>query len=104
MNTETLESRVRRTVAANLNLPLDRVGPDAGIDSLPEWDSMAHLMLVLSLEQEYGRQFTPEEIENLKSIKAIVDFIDTTSTPHRTAEALARNSIRSASEQVGGQP
>ncbi len=77
MNTETLESHVRRTVAANLKLPLDRVPLDAGMDSLPEWDSMAHLTLVLSLEQEFGHQFTPEEIESLKSIKAIVRLLET---------------------------
>jgi acyl carrier protein len=88
MNTETLESRVRRTVAANIKLPLDRVGPDAGMDSLPEWDSMAHLMLVLSLEQEFGKQFTPEEIESLKSIKAIVRFLEATEGPEKTAGAL----------------
>ena len=74
-------------MAANLKLPLDRVSPDAAMNSLPEWDSMAHLMLVLSLEQEFVKQFTPEEIENLKSVKAIVDFIETAGTPQSTAEA-----------------
>ena len=69
---ETLELRVRRIVANTLNLPLDSVPAEAHMGSLAEWESMAHLMLVLSLEQEFERQFSPEEVESMKGIPEIV--------------------------------
>lgn len=74
MNTtsDQLELRVRQIVADTLNLPLDSVPADAHMGSLAEWESMAHLMLVLSLEQEFGRQFSPDEVERMKGIQHIV--------------------------------
>jgi len=74
MNTtsDQLELQVRQIVADTLNLPLASVPADASMNSLAEWESLAHLMLVLSLEQEFGRQFSPEEVESMKSIQQIV--------------------------------
>ena len=74
MNTtsDQLELRVRQIVADTLNLPLDEVPPDAHMGSLAEWESMAHLMLVLSLEQEFARQFSPDEVERMKGVQDIV--------------------------------
>jgi acyl carrier protein len=76
---ETLELRVRRIVANTLNLPLESVTADAHMGSLAEWESMAHLMLVLSLEQEFGRQFSPEEVEGMKGIPEIVAHLKSSS-------------------------
>ena len=75
MPPESLESRVRQIVANTLNLPVEQVSDDAGADSFSEWDSMAHLMLVLSLEQEFSRQFSPADVERMKSVGSIVALL-----------------------------
>jgi acyl carrier protein len=82
---DSLELRVRQIVANTLNLPLDRVPADAHMGSLAEWESMAHLMLVLSLEQEFGQQFSPEEVESMKGIPEIVARLKASS--HSPADA-----------------
>lgn len=38
-------------------------------DTIPTWDSLQHLNLVLALEQEFRIQFTPEEVEQLLSVE-----------------------------------
>jgi acyl carrier protein len=76
MTSDTLAMRVRQVVANTLNLPLDQVPDDACAESFPGWDSMAHLMLVLSLEQEFSRQFSPADVERMKSVRAIVALLD----------------------------
>ena len=76
MISNPLELRVRQIVANTLNLPLARVPADARMGSLTEWESMAHLMLVLSLEQEFGRQFSPEEVERMKGIPEILAHLE----------------------------
>ena len=55
--------RVQKLVAELFRLPAEQVTPETSPDSIPEWDSLQHLNLVLLLEQEFGIQFTPEEIE-----------------------------------------
>lgn len=42
-----------------------------------KWDSLTHLNLVLALEEEFGIEITPEEIEQLHSdYSAIIRFIE----------------------------
>jgi len=44
-------------------------------DSIASWDSINHLSLILELETEFGLSFSVEEIENLKSVKQILEKI-----------------------------
>lgn len=68
--------RVRAIVADIFNLPLDRVRADSSPDNIEAWDSLQHLNLVLALEQSFGVQFTPEEIEQLLSVELIAALIE----------------------------
>ena len=52
------------------------VKPEACADTLSPkdveaWNSIHHLTLVMSLEEEFGVQFSPEEISELASVGAI---------------------------------
>jgi len=67
--------RVRRLVADVFQLPVDEIRADSSPDSIEAWDSLHHLDLVLALEQEFGIQFTPEEIEQLLSVELIVALL-----------------------------
>lgn len=63
---------VRRVVAAALNLPPERIAADASAETVPEWDSVNHLSLIMALEQEFGVQFEVEEFAELVSLRAIM--------------------------------
>jgi acyl carrier protein len=67
--------RVRRMVADVFDVPLETVLPESSPDSIEAWDSLHHLDLVLALEQEFGAQFTPEEIEQLLSVALIANIV-----------------------------
>ena len=69
-------NRVRQIVADVFNLPLDQVHVDSSPDNIETWDSLQHLNVVLALEQEFGTQFTPEEIEQLLSVELIVALME----------------------------
>ena len=56
----------------------DTLGIEAGaltdatsMENTLAWDSVAHLNLVLSLEQAFGQRFTPEEFMQMQSVAAI---------------------------------
>ena len=44
-------------------------------ENLPEWDSINHLNLIVELEDQLNFQFTPEEIESIKSVHILLDLI-----------------------------
>ncbi len=43
---------------------------------IAEWDSIFHLNLIVDLESKYNLNFTIEEIENLDSVKKVIDKIN----------------------------
>ncbi len=68
-------SRVSATVADIFQLPAADIRPETSPDTIEAWDSLQHLNLVLALEQEFGIQFSPEEIEQLLSVELIADLL-----------------------------
>jgi acyl carrier protein len=67
--------RVRRITADVYNVPVETILPESSPDNIEAWDSLHHLDLVLALEQEFGTQFTPEEIEQLLSVEVIASLL-----------------------------
>lgn len=59
-----------RSLLANvLNLP--DVPPDAMLGNPPEWDSLAHMRLVLKLEEVTGQPLSPVQIVSLATLADI---------------------------------
>lgn len=67
--------KTRAIVADIFEVPLEKVTPQSSPDTIETWDSIHHLNLVLALEQEFGVQFSPEEIEQLLSVELIVALV-----------------------------
>lgn len=65
------DATARRLLAGALALPEDRIGADASIDTLEAWDSLAHMRLVLAIEQELGRELPPDRIAGIASLADI---------------------------------
>ena len=47
---------------------------------IEEWDSLAQIGLVLSMEKEFNLRFVPADIERLKNIGEMVELIETKSS------------------------
>jgi acyl carrier protein len=61
MTNDDLEGRVRSVLADVFGLEPDAVGPDTSTDTVEAWDSLQHLAVVLSLEEEFDIHFDDEE-------------------------------------------
>jgi acyl carrier protein len=55
---------------------LEQVQPESSPDTIPNWDSLQHLNLVLAVEQEFNVQFSPEEIEQLLSVELVAALLE----------------------------
>ena len=74
-NIELLE-KVRTVLAKALNVELNDIIPETTFGDLPQWDSMGHMEVMMSLESQFGVDITADTIANLTSIPAICSYID----------------------------
>jgi acyl carrier protein len=49
-----MDERIRAIMAEVLRLPADRIGADAAIGTVPNWDSTAHMRMMIALEDAFG--------------------------------------------------
>jgi acyl carrier protein len=58
-------------MATVLEVPAESIGARTDMDTVPNWDSLRHLTLVLALEQEFGVQIPDEEAGSITSYPLI---------------------------------
>jgi acyl carrier protein len=74
MSPEILE-RVRGIAADVLQVNPASLNAESSPQSVESWDSVQHLNLVLALEEQFGVQFEPDEMDGMKSIGAIAGLL-----------------------------
>ena len=67
-----MKDRVYSVVAKVLEVPVESVDEQSSPDTVETWDSLRHMNLVLALEEEFGIQFTPEQIIEMLSVELII--------------------------------
>lgn len=67
MNSAVLDT-IRQIVADVLELPIERVTAETVSESVENWDSVHHLSIMMSLEERFGIELEPEEVESMLSV------------------------------------
>jgi acyl carrier protein len=57
------------------------VSPELTADDVDEWDSLAHIRLVLAIERQFGMKFSAAEVRRLKNVGDLVSLIEAKSSP-----------------------
>lgn len=66
-----------RGIAADIfQVGPNRIHRQSSPETIESWDSLQHLNLILALEQKFGLEFEPEEIERMTSLDAIHSLIE----------------------------
>jgi citrate synthase len=73
--TTTLVEQIQGVLVEALQIPGDQVTPDLAFGDLPQWDSMGHMEVMMSLETRFGIEINAETIAGLTSIPTICDYI-----------------------------
>jgi acyl carrier protein len=69
-----LES-VRAIIAANLKVAPTEVTEKTSMETHPAWDSLAHINIMMSVEQAFDLYLDVEEFPKLNSVLAIVGYL-----------------------------
>ena len=70
-----LDERLRAVCASVFNVDASLLSDDASPETIPEWDSLSHLTLVLAIEAEFGVAFDADEIPTLNSFARLRDRV-----------------------------
>lgn len=58
-----------------LNLPPDKIDETISMKTCKKWDSLAHINLMLSIEDHVGASFSPDELQEMVSYELIVEVL-----------------------------
>lgn len=67
-----LEVRVKKILAQSFGISIESINEDTSSDNVAKWNSLAHMNLVVALEEEFGVSFTDEQIIEMLSYPLIV--------------------------------
>jgi acyl carrier protein len=73
--TDTL-SRLQSIFRDILDAPNLTIGRHSHAGSVPGWDSLAHINLVYTIEQEFGVRFALGELQDLKNVGDLIDLLE----------------------------
>jgi len=71
-----MEERIRAIMAESLRLPADRIGAHAAIGNVPNWDSTAHMRIMLALEDEFGIELDESRMIEMTSFAKIRSVVE----------------------------
>ncbi len=66
---------VAQILSDSLGIPVENVQPSLSMANTPVWDSVMHLNICLSLEQEFKTELSPEEMMIMTSAASIEETL-----------------------------
>jgi acyl carrier protein len=72
----TVFEQVRGIAADLFAMPATKLTPDSSPETVEAWDSTQHLSLVLALEERFGFQLSPEEVEQMQSLAEVARVVE----------------------------
>ena len=66
-----MDERIRAIMAEVLRLPAERIGADAAIGTVPNWDSTAHMRMMIAFEDAFGIELDESRMVEMTSFAKI---------------------------------
>jgi len=70
---QPIESLIAVAVGNVLGRPAETLGPEDGLDQTQGWDSLAHMSILLAVEQVIKQEFSADELLELRTFQQIID-------------------------------
>jgi len=71
-----VKEKVFDIIAQVMNVPIESVTEESSPESIETWDSLKHMSLILTLEEEFGVQFSDEEIVTMLNVGLILETLN----------------------------
>jgi acyl carrier protein len=74
--TPSIFEQVRGIASDILGVQAGTITAASSPETIESWDSMQHLNLVLAIEEKFGVQLAPEEIEQMKNVGLVAALVE----------------------------
>lgn len=71
-----MKQKVLSIIAQVLGVPAEEVDLDLGIGDLPEWDSLRHVVIIDTLEKEFGIKFDQADLMEVEDVSDLISLIE----------------------------
>ena len=70
-----IEDRIKNIMSVVFEISIQEINDKSSKDTITSWDSLKHMNLVLSLEEEFEVEFSESEIPEITNYRAIKEVI-----------------------------
>jgi len=81
--TLTILEQVRGVASDLFSVPVNRITAESSPETIEAWDSTQHLNFVLALEEKFGLQLSPEEMEQMRNVGEAARLVESKQTGSR---------------------
>ena len=74
-NTSEVSDKIFKILSRILKIPLNKIDDNFEMNKVSQWDSVAHLDIISTFEDEFNIQFDASEISKLINLKNINKII-----------------------------
>ncbi|HOK41287.1 MAG TPA: acyl carrier protein [bacterium] len=74
-NNINLDDEIKEVMADIFGIEKNLIEEFSSPETIPNWDSLRHMNLILSLEKKFNIQFTPDEMMELLNFKLIYTIV-----------------------------
>lgn len=68
-----MEERIKAIMADIFLLDPSEIGANTSMESLPQWDSLAHIDLIGALEEEFDVMFEVDDFEHMTDFQSVLN-------------------------------
>ncbi|KIO78393.1 hypothetical protein TH53_03680 [Pedobacter lusitanus] len=68
----SMSPKLQEVFATALALPADQITNDLAYQSVPEWDSMSHMILIAELESKYSITIETEDLLEMNDVTNVI--------------------------------
>ena len=70
-----VRERVYKIISQVFNVPIENINDESSSDDIKTWDSLKHMNMVLSLEEEFNVQFGEEQVLEMLNVGLIIEIL-----------------------------
>ena len=71
-----MHNQVKATLARVLGVRPETIADDASTSTMPAWDSLKQLRVIMALEERFQTKFDGDEMDDLTSVAAITTALE----------------------------
>lgn len=71
-----MKEKIIEIIAGVLKVDVAQVSLESGVGDIPNWDSLAQLTILQSVQDEFDVEFEPEEMMDIENVGDIVKTVE----------------------------